>query len=78
MNAGYVFGQTGRLQLSKKHDSAWQASVMGLYQEVREIVTQELGYDIFLFLRLAARRRARGDGDRSRCRLRRRIRDDPD
>ena len=49
MAAGYVFGQTGRLQLSKKHDIAWQTSVMGLYQEVREIVAQALGYEIFLF-----------------------------
>ena len=49
MSAGYVFGQTGRLQLSKKHDSAWQTSVMGLYQEVREIVAQALGYELFLF-----------------------------
>ena len=49
MCTGHVFGQTGRLQLSKKHDRAWQESVMGLYQEVRDVVAQVLGYDLFLF-----------------------------
>ena len=44
---GYIFGQTGRLQLSKKLDTEWQARVMGLYDRVRAIVRDEYGYDVF-------------------------------
>ena len=49
MANGYVFGQTGRLQLSKKHDTAWQTATMGLYQEVREIVAQRARIRVFVF-----------------------------
>jgi len=45
---GYVFGQTGRLQRSKRLDIEWQAGVLGLYGQVREVVREALGYDVFL------------------------------
>lgn len=45
MAAGDVFGQTGRLQLSKKLDTEWQERVLGLYQRVREELTEVAGYD---------------------------------
>ncbi|MGA8113744.1 MAG: class I SAM-dependent methyltransferase [Actinocatenispora sp.] len=45
--AGRVFGQTGRLQVSKKLDKVWQARVMGLYGQVREIVKEKFGHDVF-------------------------------
>jgi SAM-dependent methyltransferase len=45
---GYVFGQFGRLQLSKTLDITWQRTVMGVYEQVREIVMDEFGYDVFL------------------------------
>jgi SAM-dependent methyltransferase len=44
---GFIFGQTGRLQLSKKLDTEWQARVMGLYDRVRAIVHEAYGYDVF-------------------------------
>ena len=47
-SAGWVFGQTGKLQLSKSRDFVWQASVMGLYQRVRTAVRDAIGYDVFL------------------------------
>lgn len=47
MAAGQVFGQTGRLQVSKKLDTDWQARVMGLYGRVREILRDRYGYDVF-------------------------------
>lgn len=46
--AGHVFGQGGRLQLSKRHDHEWQAMVMGLYQRVRDLLAERFGYDVFL------------------------------
>ncbi len=49
MSEGFVFGQTGRLQLSKKLDPAWQASVMGLYKELRDILAKEYSYDLLFF-----------------------------
>jgi SAM-dependent methyltransferase len=48
LSSGYVFGQTGRLQLSKKLDTKWQATVMDLYHRVSAIVNEALGYDVFL------------------------------
>jgi SAM-dependent methyltransferase len=45
---GWVFGQTGRLQLSKSCDFVWQAKVMGLYERVRAAVCDAFGYDVFL------------------------------
>jgi hypothetical protein len=48
LSHGHVFSQVGRLQLSKKHDVKWQNRVMGLYDDVRDLVTKSLGYDTFL------------------------------
>lgn len=45
---GYVFAHTGKLQLSKKLDVAWQQRVMALYSRTRQIVNEEYGYDAFL------------------------------
>ncbi len=44
---GYIFGQTGRLQLSKKLDTEWQGRVMGLYSRVRAVLAETYGYDVF-------------------------------
>lgn len=48
MAAGYVFGQNGRLQLSKKLDAAWQSAVLGLYKRVNRILEDE--FDLAAFL----------------------------
>jgi hypothetical protein len=48
MSAGYVFGQSGLLQLSKKVDSQWQQVVLNLYDGVRGILAEVHGYDVFL------------------------------
>ena len=53
---GYVFGQNGRLQLSKKLDVAWQGQVMGLYTQVRAILAEARRLRRLPVLRLAARR----------------------
>ena len=45
---GHVFGQFGRLQLSKTLDVTWQRTVMGVYDQIREVVKDEFGYDVFL------------------------------
>lgn len=45
---GHVFSQVGRLQLSKQHDVKWQSRVLNLYDEVREVVKNSVGYDTFL------------------------------
>jgi hypothetical protein len=45
---GYVFGPKGKLQLSKTVDRAWQATVMRLYQRLRAILEEAVGYDVFL------------------------------
>jgi hypothetical protein len=44
---GYLFTQNGRLALSKKLDVEWQQKVMGLYQQVRSILSETHGYDPF-------------------------------
>ena len=44
---GYLLGQTGKLQLSKKLDEDWQRRVMHLYDVVRRLVDEEFGYDVF-------------------------------
>jgi SAM-dependent methyltransferase len=44
---GYLFGQTGRLQLSKTLDVEWQKAVMRLYNRVRAVVKRDFGYDVF-------------------------------
>ena len=49
MSEGYVFSQTGRLQLSKKVDTEWQAAVLKLYDGVRQVLDEVHGCDLFLF-----------------------------
>jgi SAM-dependent methyltransferase len=46
--AGCLFGQGGRLQLSKTLDADWQRGVLDLYERVRAIVADEFGYDSFV------------------------------
>jgi ubiquinone/menaquinone biosynthesis C-methylase UbiE len=48
MAEGHVFSATGRFQLSKKLDVAWQGEVLGLYDEVRGILAEAYGYDAFV------------------------------
>jgi Methyltransferase domain len=45
---GYVFGPSGKLQLSKAVDRAWQATVMRLYQRLRATLAETVDYDLFL------------------------------
>lgn len=45
---GFIFDQNGKLRLSKKLDIEWQATVMGLYQQVRSLVGERFGFDVFL------------------------------
>jgi SAM-dependent methyltransferase len=45
---GYLFSHDGRLQLSRKKDSAWLDGVIGLYREVRSVVRERFGHDCFL------------------------------
>ena len=40
--------QTGRLQVSKKLDTAWQGRVFTLYDRVSEVLSRKYGYDAFL------------------------------
>lgn len=49
LDAGYLFGQKGGLQLSKKLDVEWQRSVLNLYARMSEVVKREHGYDPFAF-----------------------------
>ena len=44
---GYVFGQKGRLQLSKTLDVEWQRTVMRLYNRIRAAVKRDFDYDAF-------------------------------
>lgn len=44
---GYLFSQTGNLQLSKSLDETWQRHVMEMYQLVRRVLSQGLDYDVF-------------------------------
>lgn len=48
LEAGYVFGQSGRLQLSKSVDTQWQGDVLGLYQRINAVMEQEFGIKAFL------------------------------
>lgn len=45
---GYIFGQSGRLQLPKGDDDAWKDVVLDLYDRVRRIVADSFGHDVFL------------------------------
>jgi SAM-dependent methyltransferase len=47
LDSGRVFGQFGRLQLSKSYDVQWQKVVMGVYERVHQVVKEEFGYDTF-------------------------------
>jgi hypothetical protein len=47
MRTGHIFDQYGRLRLSKKLDTAWQQHVMGLFGEVRRLVKDQCGRDLF-------------------------------
>jgi SAM-dependent methyltransferase len=46
--AGHVFGQFGRLQLSKTHDLVWQRAVLQVYTRINAVLRDEVGYDAFL------------------------------
>ncbi len=46
--AGYVFSQTGELQLSRRLDAVWQREVLGLYDGVRAALAEDFGYDAFV------------------------------
>lgn len=48
MQAGHVFSQVGRLQLSKKLDKAWQEAVLGLYHKVSVLLRDKHGYEPFV------------------------------
>jgi hypothetical protein len=45
--SGWVFSSEGVLQLSKKLDTEWQAQVLGLYDQVRQVLKEAHGYDGF-------------------------------
>ncbi|SHG22755.1 hypothetical protein SAMN05443575_1738 [Jatrophihabitans endophyticus] len=45
--ADHIFGQTGRLQLSKTVDTAWQRDVLALFGEVRALLADRYDYDPF-------------------------------
>jgi len=47
MDEGYVFSQTGTLQLSKKLDVGWQRAVFDLYDRVARVLTATRGYTPF-------------------------------
>jgi hypothetical protein len=46
--AGYVFGQDGRLRLSKRLDTEWQVAVLGLYGRVNRVLHETPGGQVFL------------------------------
>ncbi|WP_345520903.1 class I SAM-dependent methyltransferase [Nocardioides conyzicola] len=46
--SGYVLGQWGRVQLSKRLDTEWQAAVLALYERVRALLRADLDYDAFV------------------------------
>lgn len=48
LDSGEVFGQTGKMQLSKSRDFVWQTEVVGLYNRVRAALHESFGYDVFL------------------------------
>lgn len=45
---GHVFGQDGRLRLSKTLDTGWQSAVLGLYDRVNAVLSDRLGTRAFL------------------------------
>ncbi|MFC7496711.1 MULTISPECIES: class I SAM-dependent methyltransferase [unclassified Nocardioides] len=48
LGAGWVLARTGMVQLSKQLNTQWQEAVMGLYDDVRTILREEHGNDLFL------------------------------
>lgn len=46
--SGYMLAQTGRILLSRRLDTEWQARVIGLYDRVRDRIGTSFGYDVFL------------------------------
>jgi SAM-dependent methyltransferase len=46
--AGHVFGQFGRLQLSKTRDVVWQRAVLEIYARINAVLRDEFGYPAFL------------------------------
>jgi hypothetical protein len=47
LDDGWVFASNGRLLLSKRRDTEWQAAVMSLYAGVHAAVKEAKGYDPF-------------------------------
>ena len=47
MESGHVLSQEGKIQLSKKLDTQWQAQVMGLYDRLRTVFADEFGHELF-------------------------------
>lgn len=47
MDEGYVLNQFGRITLSKRKDTAWQAKVIGLYERTRGVLKEQFGYEVF-------------------------------
>ncbi|MFT4011364.1 MAG: methyltransferase domain-containing protein [Nocardioidaceae bacterium] len=48
LDQGYVLTQMGRIELSKRLDTAWQDQAMRLYTSVRKVLADEYAYDAFL------------------------------
>lgn len=48
LTEGYVFGQTGRLQISKAMDQQWQEAVLGLYKRVNSVLSDSFDLQAFL------------------------------
>jgi len=49
LDSGYIFGQSGRLQLSKTKDLAWQDNVMGLYDRVNRSIGERGVQAFFIY-----------------------------
>jgi SAM-dependent methyltransferase len=47
LEQGYIFDQYGRLRLSKKLDTEWQQSVLGLFNDVRQLINARCGQELF-------------------------------
>ena len=48
LTEGYVFGQSGRLQISKAMDKHWQETVLGLYHRVNSVLADSFDQQAFL------------------------------
>lgn len=46
---GEIFGQGGKIQLSRVADTRWQHHVIRLYQEVSGLLQQQFGYRAFIY-----------------------------